>query len=437
MKPPEHDPQPWPAPARAWSAVALFSVAAILSYTDRQILSLLVDPIRADLRITDTQIGVLQGVAFALIYSFAGLPLGRLADLAQRRWVILAGIALWSAGTILCGYAGSFWTLFGGRVIVGVGEAALAPAAFSMISDMFPAERRGLAIGVFVMGMAIGGGVAIAIGGAVLGLVSAGTFADVPILSDLSAWRAVLVLLGASGVPLLVLLALVREPARRDIAGDGAPPPGLRSVFAQLRTIRGALFPLVLGCAFMSVGDFAMLSWSPALLSRRYGLSPEMVGLTLGPLIIASGVIASLGAGAISDRLARRFGPAGRLRLAAGSALLAGPFALVALAGSAHQVLGAVTLWLLFSTSAGLAGITALQEIVPNRARGLCGSFIAFGNIILGLGGGATLTGFMTDHVFHDRLAVGRSLTLVILPTGVIAILLFLFASRNARSMTR
>ena len=434
---PQPGPQPWPTPAAAWSAVGLFSVAAILSYTDRQILSLLVDPIRAELNVSDTQIGILQGVAFALIYSFAGLPLGRLADLVQRRWVILAGNALWSAGTILCGYAGSFWALFGGRVIVGIGEAALAPAAFSMISDMFPAERRGLAIGVFVMGMAVGGGVAIAIGGAVLGLVSSGAFAGVPMLRDLSAWRAVLVLLGASGIPLLLLLALVREPARRDDAASDGPQPGLSSIFTQLRAIRGALIPLVLGCACMSVGDFAMLSWSPALLTRRYLLSSESVGLTLGPLIIASGVLASLGAGAISDALARRYGPAGRLRLAAGSALCASPFALVTLTGSAHQLLAVVTLWLLFSTSAGLAGITALQEIVPNRARGLCGSFIAFGNIILGLGVGATLTGYLTDHVFEDRLAIGRSLTLIILPACVIAIGLFLLGARNARIINR
>ena len=190
------DAQPWPSAASAWGAVALFCVAAVLSYTDRQILSLLVDPIRADLHISDTQVGVLQGVAFAVIYSFAGLPLGRLADLVERRYVIFAGIALWSVGTLICGYAGDFWSLFGGRVVVGVGEAALAPAAFSMISDMFPAERRGTALGVFIMGMAVGGGVAITIGGEVLGLAASGAFAGVPGLRDLVPWRAVLVLLG-------------------------------------------------------------------------------------------------------------------------------------------------------------------------------------------------------------------------------------------------
>ena len=409
-----------------------FCVAAILSYTDRQILSLLVDPIRADLGISDTQIGLLQGVAFALIYSFAGLPLGRLADVVQRRWVIVAGVGLWSAGTLMCGYAGSFWELFGGRLVVGIGEAALTPAAMSMIGDMFPHERRGLATGVFVMGMAIGGGVAISIGGAFLALVSAGAFVGVPVLGGLPAWRTVLLLLAACGVPLLLLLLLLREPRRSGTPAEQAVT-SLRSILGQLGAIRGAIVPLVLGCALLSVGDFAMLSWVPALLTRRYHVSAQAVGLTLGSAIIVMSVLASIGGGWISDRMARGRGPSGRLRLACISAALAAPFSLIALVGTERQTLAAISLWYLFSTCAGVAGLASMQEIVPNRARGLGMSFLAFGNIILGLGGGATLTGYVTDHVFHDPLALGRSLTVIILPAALVAIWLFDRASRNTR----
>ncbi|MDE1150864.1 MAG: MFS transporter [Azospirillaceae bacterium] len=433
------DAQPWPRPLAAWSAVGLFCVAAVLSYTDRQILSLLVDPIRADLGISDTQVGVLQGVAFALIYSVAGLPLGRLADVLPRRAVISAGVALWSVGTLLCGYAPSFWVLFAGRLVVGVGEAALAPAAMSMIADMFPAERRGLATGVFIMGMTVGGGVAIAIGGAVLGLAAAGGFNGVPLLDGLAAWRAVLVLLGLCGLPLLLSLLPIREPARRSepVAGAVAEAISLRDILAQLATIRAVLLPLIACCAFMSVGDFAMMSWAPALLSRRYAMAPDAIGLMLGTLIVVAGVIATVAGGLISDVVVKRRGPSGRIQVAAICAALAFPFALVALAGTANQVLAAVTLWTLFSSAAGTIGITAIQEIVPNRARGLSVSFVAFGNIMLGLGGGATLTGYVTDHVFADPLAIGRSLTLVIAPVAGAAILLFLYASRTARSVSR
>lgn len=428
----------WPSPTRAWSVVGLFCVVAILSYTDRQILGLLVDPIRADLHISDTQVGVLQGIAFAVVYSFAGLPLGRLADIVQRRFVIVAGIALWSLGSLVCGYASSFGILFVGRLIVGIGEAALAPAATSMIADMFPTARRGTAIGLFAMGMVIGGGAAISIGGVVLGFAARGGFAGLPILGTLAPWRTVLVLLGLSGLPLLALLAMVPEPVRHRTEVEANEAGGdLRAILAQLGSVKKALIPLVLGCALMSVGDFAMLSWAPALLGRRYLMLPEAIGLALGTPIVIAGALASIGGGVISDRLALKRGPAGRLLLAGCSAIIALPFALIAITSSAHQAIACVALWTLFSTVAGIVGMTALQEIVPNRARGLSSSFISFGNIMVGLGGGATLTGFVTDHVFGDPLAVGRSLSLVILPAGFIAILLFFLASRAVRRLIR
>ncbi len=136
---------PWPSPSRAWWAVGVFCIAAILSYSDRQILSLLVDPIRADLHATDVQIGLLQGAAFALIYAVAGVALGRAADVLPRRLVIVAGILIWSLATVACGYAHSFGSLFAARAAVGIGEAALAPAAMSIITDSFPVNRRGAA----------------------------------------------------------------------------------------------------------------------------------------------------------------------------------------------------------------------------------------------------------------------------------------------------
>ncbi|MET0309980.1 MAG: MFS transporter [Sphingomonas sp.] len=433
-QPLEQDSQPWPSPVTAWSTVGLFCIAAILSYTDRQILSLLVDPIRADLHISDTQVGVLQGIAFAITYSFAGLPFGRLADLLPRRSVILAGVGLWSIGTLLCGYAGSFWILFAGRVIVGVGEAALTPAAMSMIADLFPSKRRGVATGVFAMGMVIGGGAAITIGGSVLGIAAAGGFNGVPILGALAPWRTALVLLGLCGIPLFLLLLLLREPARRGGSAKGQP---FGVVFRELSATRAALVPLVLGCALMSVGDFAMLSWAPALLSRRYDLSAEVIGAFLGSAIIVVGVIATVGGGWLNDRAGVRSGPSGRLKVAAISAIVAIPFALIAFTSSANQVLAAVALWTLFSTVAGVAGMTAIQEVVPNEARGLSISFISFGNILIGLGGGAFLTGFVNDYVFADPLAVGKSLSLVVLPAGLVAIFLFFRASRAARVPTR
>src|SRR6185312_8768445 len=184
---------PWPPATRGWWAVGVFCIAAILSYSDRQILSLLVDPIRADLHVTDVQVGLLQGAAFALIYAVAGVALGRAADVLPRRLVIVTGVAIWSVATLACGYAGSFGALFLARAAVGVGEAALAPATMSIITDSFPVNRRGAGTGAFLMGMVIGGGVAITLGGFILQAAQAGALRGVPVLGALAPWRASLV----------------------------------------------------------------------------------------------------------------------------------------------------------------------------------------------------------------------------------------------------
>ena len=187
---------------------------------DRQILSLFVNPIRTDLRISDTQVSLLQGFAFFLIYSIAGLPLGRLADLVPRRAIIVCGVLVWTVATIACGLSHSFGALFVTRVFVGVGEAALAPAAMSMITDLFAPHRRGAATGVFVMGKVVGGGVAPGVGGFLLQAAQAGLLHGLPLPGKLMPWRALLLLLGLPGVGLALLLLTVKEPARRH--RDGA-----------------------------------------------------------------------------------------------------------------------------------------------------------------------------------------------------------------------
>ena len=422
---------PWPSPARGWTAVAIFCVAAILSYTDRQILSLLVDPIRADLKITDTQIGLLQGVAFALVYSVAGLPFGRLADLVARRTVILSGVVIWSLGTLLCGLSDSFWMMFAGRFVVGIGEAALAPAAVSMIGDLFAPRRRGLATGTFMMGMVVGGGAAIAIGGVILTVAATGAFAGLPLLGGLAPWRIALVLLSLSGAPMLVMLSLVREPERRGADGSGAAISG--SAFGQLRRYRKSLAPLVLGCDLMSVGDFALVAWAPSLLSRNYGMAPGQIGAWLGIILAVTGVAGAVGGGFLSDWFAQRRGPSARASLAVGLAVIAAPWSLVWATGAPWSLLALISLWSLFSSMTAIAGVAAVQEIVPNTLRGLSISLIAFGNIMMGLGVGTTAAGVLADKVFGDPHALGQALTLCVTPAALGAVLCFFLAARARR----
>lgn len=430
---PDGGASPWPPARQAWWAVAVFALGAILSYTDRQILSLLVDPIRGDLHISDTQVSLLQGLAFALIYSVAGLPLGRLADILPRRWVILTGVLVWTAATVACGLSQSFSALFAARVFVGVGEAALAPAAMSMIADLFAPHRRGTAIGVFIMGMVVGGGVALGIGGGLLEAARGGLFAGVPILSAVPPWRAVLLVLGAPGLLIALLLLTVREPARRPGSGESAPRRySLREVAHELVSRRAVVFPLLVAMALMSVGDFSLLNWTPALLSRNYHLSPGQIGALLGALVVVTGVLGTVLGGALSDRRAKAGGPRARIAAAAVSATVALPLAFMAFTASAWQVLVLLGWWNLFSSAAGTIGITALQEAVPNEVRGIGVSLIAFGNIFFGLGLGTMSTALITDRVFHDPLRVAASLSLVVGPAAAVATALFWRAAARA-----
>jgi MFS family permease len=429
---------PYPPARQAWSVIAIFAVAAVLQYTDRQILSLLVDPIRADLGISDTQISVLQGAAFAVLYSLVGLPLGRTADILPRRSTIIAGIALWSLATAACGLATGFGQLLVCRICVGIGEAALAPAAVSMIADYFPAKRRGTAIGVFIMGQTIGGGAAIAIGGYFLDLAVRGAFAWLPFIGTAAPWRIVLVLVGLPGLAVAALLLGVPEPPRRRGMG-GTPGQALPliDVVRGFRARAATLVPLYIAAALFSLGDYGLLAWSPAFLSRDFAFTPVEIGLALGGIAIATGIVGSVLGGYVADRRAMRSGSVGRLQVVVATALFGVLGACVGFAPTAPLVLAALTIWMLSSAISGTVAITALLELVPNEMRGVGTSLVSFCNTIVGLGLGPTLVALATDHVFADETSVGLAMTLVVLPASILAIILFYRALRIVAAGSR
>jgi MFS family permease len=428
------DPDPWPSPLAAWWAVAVFGIAAILSYTDRQILSLLVDPIRADLGVSDTQMSLLQGVAFALIYSVAGLPLGRLADLVPRRALLMTGIAVWTAGAVACGFAGDFAGLFVARVCVGIGEAALTPTVISMMGDLIPPHRRGTAIGVFWLGMVVGGGAALWIGGSLLQAAQSGAFSQLAILRDVVPWRASLLALALPGLAMLVLLLTVKEPARRrrDAQGAGGALP-LVMVLAEIQRRGRLLYPLLGAGAVTSAVDFSLLNWAPSLLSRSYGYAPQTIGELLGAVVIATAAGGAVVGGLLSDRLGRLGGLRTRMMGCFASAACGLPILLFPFTHHAWQAVTLLGWWNFFSTSTGTMGSTVLQEVVPARMRGVAVSLGAFCNIALGLGLGTTATALLADFVFHDPRSLAASVGAVAIPAALGASIMLWIAARAWR----
>src|SRR5580698_3572208 len=281
----DDDDSGYPRRSYAWCVLAILVATAIVSYTDRQVLSLLVDPVRRDLGISDTQISLLLGTAFAVIYGIAGIPFGMLADRISRRNLIFFAVVVWSIGTVACGYSQSFGQLFAARIVVGLGESVLSPAAISLISDYFPPSRRGMAVGCFLSGIAIGIGASIFIGGGVLHLVEVGAMAGTP-LAGLPAWRMVMLLIGAPGLVWAFVILVIREPARRATQAPAAPDAGARRADASPgRPSLYVVAPIYLVVAMASLVDNAVGAWAPSLLIRNFGRDPAQVGLQLGLLL--------------------------------------------------------------------------------------------------------------------------------------------------------
>lgn len=401
--------------------IAVFFCAVMLSYTDRFILSLLVDSIRADLHITDTQVSLLQGLAFAFSYAFAGLPFGRIADRLPRRGVIVVGVLLWSAATAACGYATSFAQLFCARIAVGIGEAALGPAAVSMIADYFPPARRGMALSVFIAGMAVGGGAAITLGGSLVNAASLGMFNALPVVGNLPPWRGALVLLAVPAALVVALVLTVREPARRQ---SGATTPSLRAALELLGPRAGILLPLLLAVGLLTAGDVSFQNWTPALLSRRFGLSPLDIGQRLGTLAVLSGVGGTLVGGFLGDFGSRRWGEGSRRTMAMGASLVGLAGSAVGFASNTSQVLACFVLWSSMASAGEALGIAAILSLVPGEVRGVSVALISLFNMLIGLACGTALTALLTDHWFKDPRAVGESIGVVVLPCALLALAL-------------
>ena len=380
----------YPPPLYRWTVVALLLLTAILAYTDRQVLSLLVDPVRRDLGIGDTEISLLLGTAFALVYGIAGIPLGWLADRWSRRNMIVGGIVLWSLATVACGLAHSYAELFAARIFVGLGEAVLSPAAISLISDYFPPQRRGTAVGFFLAGIAIGAGGSIVIGGLALSAVESGFFG-----TDLPAWRLVLLLIGAPGLLWGLLLFAIREPERRteELAESGGP----RQMAGWQR-----LAPLYAAVALASLVDNAVGAWSPSLLIRQFSLEPAAVGVTLGLLLVVGFGVGVLAGGMLADWAGSA---RGKIRVCLAAALLILPDSALLLSDRLFLVEAGVPLYFLLSGIVTASGFSAILDYVPNRSRGLAMSVSFFLNVALGAACGPTAVALASAHLFGGALA--------------------------------
>ena len=421
----------FPSRSYAWTVVAILIATAVLSYTDRQVLSLLVDPIRSDMGISDTQISLLLGTAFAVIYGIAGLPLGLLADRTSRRNLIFTGVSVWSLGTIACGFSHSFSEIFASRIVVGLGEAALSPAAISLISDYFPPSRRGTAVGSFLSGIAMGNGAAILIGGGVLHAIGSGALAATP-LAAYAPWRMVLLLIGGPGLLWALAILLIREPVRHTT--ENAPTSVDAAEGSAWRTTPWArVAPIYVVLAAASFVDNAVGAWAPTMLIRDFSRNPAQVGVELGLLLTVGFGGGVLIGGALADRAGARGGWPRKLRVCLYSGLLILPVSLLMNSSIFGLVLAGVPLYFALSGIVTAVGFSAILDVVPNRSRGLAMSMSFFLNVALGAGLGPTAVAVASAHIFAAKVGLGPPIVL----TAAVGYLIALAALGAALSIFR
>jgi MFS family permease len=402
--------EPYPPPAYAWYVVGVLTLVYVFSFIDRQILTLLVKPIRRDLGINDTQMSLLMGFSFAVFYTLFGIPLGRLADTRSRRSIIAAGFALWSVFTAACGLARNFTQMLLLRMGVGVGEAALSPAAYSLIADTFPKERLATAISVYSMGIYLGSGLALVLGAAATDFAGSARHWDLPLVGETRPWQVIFFIVGLPGVLLAVLMYSVREPIRRNVKRAQVP---LREVLQYIYKNKTTFICHNVGFALISFSNYGSSGWVPTFFHRTHGWSVADAGYIYGAIVAIAGTVGIVAGGRVADWMTKRGYLDSAMRVGLYVTLAWIPFGIYPLVGS-----GRLAIFLLapavFLTSApfGVAP-AAIQQMMPNEMRGQASAIYLFVVNLIGIGLGPTAVALMTDYVFGDDNAIRYSLFII------------------------
>ena len=428
---------PYPPAKTAWYAVSVLLIAYTVSFIDRTILSLLVGPIQADLGIGDTEMGLLHGVAFAIFYCFLGLPIAWLSDRFSRRWIMAIGMIVWSAMTALCGLTKNFAQLFLARMGVGVGEAALSPAAYSMLADLFPPNRLGRAMGVYSSGVFFGAGIAFMLGGLVISFVNDGNTLSLPFLGELRIWQFVFVIVGLPGVLLALLMFTFPEPVRRKkLTTEGRELT--QSALKFLRENPKVCLCHFIGFAMLAISFNGFVAWGPTQLIRDFGVDASEAGKAFGIAIFICGGGGIILGGVVADRLAQKGYSDATMR-----AGIIGGIGLLPMSIAAplmpNFILGAIGYgaFFFFASFPFGAAAAALQLMTPPHLRAQLSAVYLLVLNLIGIGGGPLMIGAISDHVLGGPAEIGSAMALtglLTVPLGVVILVASLPAYRKLQS---
>ncbi|SCW60471.1 Sugar phosphate permease [Sphingobium faniae] len=413
----------WPdnyGPATAWCAVVILMIFQIVSMIDRQIISVLIPEMRADLGLNDFQISLVQGLSFALFYGLAGLVIGGMVDRYSRRAIMFTGIVVWSLAAAGTGLARTYTQLFAGRLLVGAGEAAVSPAGQSLLSSIFPRHRLTTPIACFSVSGVIGISLSYALGGHLLALFNnhplGGPFAG------LAPWRQVLVVTGLPGVAIAFLAFAIREPKRGNRPPPNRQAAGWRAFFRYIGAHRRLMLGLILGSAVMAVAIQGTMVWTPTYARRILGASAAEVGTMMSVAVALGGVIGGLSLGVFIDHRFARGTRDMALRLLCAFCVVIPPLLAVAFAiGNFALLFAAITLMMLTMGSSYGPTMAAVQMIAPVEMRGRFAALMVLASNLCGYALGPMLIGFLTDYVYGDPMKLGAAIITCLLTAGPLA----------------
>jgi MFS family permease len=423
----------------AWSVVGMLMLAYTFSFVDRQILSLLVEPLKSDLHLSDTQIGLLQGLAFSLFYTLFGIPIGRMADYRCRKNIIVIGVIFWSVMTAVCGFSKSFASLSLARMGVGVGEATLSPASYSIITDYFPKEKLSTALGVYSLGVYIGAGLALCVGGLLIDMVATIDLSFLPMEFQHQSWRFIFVIVGLPGILLgLILLLFVKEPERRKIDGDISSEQKL-SIGDSVKYLlehKKAFLVIFAGFPLHGIIFYGVLSWLPTYFIREFGWSAGEAGRALGVQLLVFGCAGVIVGGLLCDYLFRKKRADAPFIVALICAFGFGPLIIAGFAFDLSPSLCVFIFGFAIFFGALITGPApaALQLILPNQLRAQVSALYLLSLNLVGLTLGPLLPALISDYVFESEKMIGVSLAIVAGVASVFLILIFQFGKEGYKS---
>lgn len=401
-------------PTYAWFVVVTISLLQIGSYIDRMVINLLVEPMRQAFELSDTKVSLLLGFAFALLYACMAIPAGRLADSYSRVRIIVISVVCWTLATLACMLADGYWELFFARMLVGLGEAALIPAGFSLLGDYFRPGKLALATSTVTASSFVGSGLALALGGLVISRLPTTEVVALPVVGDVRSWQLAFGFASIPSVLFLVLFLFVQEPVRRGLLKQKGENTPIRNALAHLRRDKAMWISVFLSMSLINAFQYGLTAWVPTFFIRSYGWTAGEIGQLYGACFLICATAGTVSGGWLCDRLFSRFGPRTFIITPLISAVITIPLVFsFALASSGLGSAILVVPLTYFGTMSFGAAIAAIPSLAPNQIRAqLVAAYMLLGTLV-GQGCGPWLIAVFTDYVLADPMMISRSIAVV------------------------